>query len=271
MGWLSRAFGKKQRGEVEELPAYTLLTAGRTCNLPGELAEREHSQIFAETRESIEAELLQSERRPSEDAPLFCALPAHGGPLTLQLTDSAQACLLVFSSPVRAADYKRVLFAMSPAGREIGELRFWRFSPSDFVEILSEFRQSPGIEQFALDRCPRCDVFTANDSDVQSAENAIQIWAIFKATEHARAELYGHYATSAARRGDLELARDVALEIVGHVTPDDSRAHLLLGKVAAALDDEALRQEATAWLRFLGKEAALQELASFEYSARTTF
>ena len=109
-----------------------------------------------------------------------------------------------------------------------------------------------GIEQVALDRCPRCGTFAVFGSDsVTTAEKAIDCWSIFKAGELARLDLYLNYARAAACAGRLAMARDVALETVAHVSLDDPRAHLLLGQVAVALRDRDLLREAKDFLRFL--------------------
>jgi hypothetical protein len=278
MSWFSRINRKPEAKHDQEQDEekggfceYTLLRVRPTRGLPGDLAESEQSEKFLAARADIEVKLLQPDRRPPEDAPLFWALLAHRGPITVQLPDSSQGCLLVFSSPIRAEDYRRALLATDSAKRAMGELGFLSSSPSEFVEMLSDLRQSPGIEQLALDRCPRCEAFTSVGSDVHSAEDAVRIWAIFKATELARTELYGSYALAAARRGEFEVARDVALELVGHVTPEDPRAHSLLGKVGIALGDKTLVQEATDWLRWLGNEEAIQDMEAFEQSAERRF
>jgi hypothetical protein len=88
-------------------------------------------------------------------------------------------------------------------------------------------------------------------SAMKTADDVVTVWCIHKATELARADLYFGYAQESARAGRLEIARDVALETVGHVSLEDPRAHLLLGEVAVALRDRKLLREAKAFLRFL--------------------
>jgi hypothetical protein len=82
----------------------------------------------------------------------------------------------------------------------------------------------------------------------------VTVWSIHKAGELARLELYLDFATQAAGERRTDLARDVALETVGHVTMEDPRLHLLLGKLAVLLKDKALRRDAEAFLSFLNVE-----------------
>ncbi len=107
------------------------------------------------------------------------------------------------------------------------------------------------VEAITIDRCPRCAVFTSFASEqLRSAADLITVWAITKATERARADLYLSYAVNSARAGALERARDVALEAIGHVSLEDPRFHLLLGQIGLALGDPSLLREARAYLRF---------------------
>jgi hypothetical protein len=109
-----------------------------------------------------------------------------------------------------------------------------------------------GVAAFALDRCPRCETFTVISSEsAKTADDLLAVWAIFKATELARADLYFAFALDSARAGQLEVARGVALETIGHVTVEDPRPHLLLGQLGVGLRDRTLVREAKAFLRFL--------------------
>ncbi|HXU34644.1 MAG TPA: hypothetical protein VN851_29045 [Thermoanaerobaculia bacterium] len=151
----------------------------------------------------------------------------------------------IFSTPFRAADYIRVLLGSGPA------VKYLSSSSLELVAMLRDLR-GMGIEQFALDRCPRCNIFTAIDSaSITTAEAAIDCWTIFKATELARLDLYLSHALRIARAGELDAAREVALETVAHVSLEDPRAHLLLGQIAVALQDRPLLREARAFLQFL--------------------
>jgi hypothetical protein len=138
-------------------------------------------------------------------------------------------------------------------------------SPKQFVFVVNELRERAGVRHIALDRCPRCEVFTtANASNFDSAAKVIQMLNIFKATEIARGGLYRDYARSAARSGEFLCARDVALELVGHVTAEDARSHLLLGKLAIHLHDKRLLHEAKEFLAVLRQDWAIEELKNTE-------
>ena len=112
--------------------------------------------------------------------------------------------------------------------------------------------EASGVEAFTLDRCPRCETVTVIGSNsAKTADDLLTLWAIFKATELARADLYFAFAVDSARAGKLEVARSVAFETIGHVTVEDPRPHLLLGQLGVGLKDRRLVDEAKAFLRFL--------------------
>ena len=67
------------------------------------------------------------------------------------------------------------------------------------------------------------------------------------------------------------LARDVALEAVGHVTMEDPRLRLLLGQVAIRLGDRRLLGEAKAFLDFFNFEPWRRKLGEVEESGVLDF
>jgi len=180
--------------------------------------------------------------------------------MNLNLPDNGGQCLPIFSTPLRAADYARTLLHAGP------RVRYLSTSPQQAVGMLRDVEEM-GIRSFVLDPCPRCSVFTAIQcTSVKTGDDAVALWAIFKATEFSRATLYLTYALCAARAGRLEIARDVALETVGHVTLDDPRLHLLLGQIGVGLRDRTLFREAGEFLAFFKAEAWSRKL---EQTART--
>ncbi len=66
-------------------------------------------------------------------------------------------------------------------------------------------------------------------------------------------------------------ARDVALELVGHVTAEDPRSHLLLGKLAIQLRDKSLLSEAEHFLVYLNQDRAIEGLRSAMTTGIITF
>jgi hypothetical protein len=101
--------------------------------------------------------------------------------------------------------------------------------------------------------------------------DVITIWAIQKAAEILRAELYLAYASGLARRGRLDAARDVALETVGHVTMANPRVHFLLGQLAVGLDDRPLLREAATFLRAFGFQPWVDKLGRVVRSGSPDF
>jgi hypothetical protein len=193
------------------------------------------------------------------ETPAFVTfLKKDSGLLQIQVPELTGGCLLVFSTPLRAADYARVQTSTKA-------FECFGSSPAQGVMVIQHFREFAGISYLSLDRCPRCDVFaTLKAAALDSADKVIRAWKISKASEIARCNLYWNYARAAAREGKLVLARAVALEIVGHVTAEDPRTHLLLGKLAIRLHDQRLLREAHSFIELLKDTAAREELRTAE-------
>jgi hypothetical protein len=244
--WL---LGKKKR--EGELPLYAALRYVPSRGLPPELAAREADESFAARHEALADLLQEPSRRPEEDEPLFILLLDAGGRgfVTLTLPGDGGPCLPAFSTPLRAADYAQTLSAAGPP------VRYLYSCPTEFARLLGDVGGA-GITTFALDRCPRCPTFNAvSIGPAMTAGDTLKLWAVFKATELARADLYFEFALDEARAGRLAIAREVALETVGHVTMDDPRPHFLLGQLGVGLSDRGLVREAKTFLGFLGLDA----------------
>jgi hypothetical protein len=248
--WFSHT--SKQSG-----PSYSLLRAVPSRGLPQDLADQEASPDYHEWRDRIECDLVA--QACDEDEPNFVTFLKSGdGLLQLRVPQLEGGCLLAFSTPLRAADYASV-----SAPEQTFE--YFCSSAKQVVYVVKEFREHGGISHVALDRCPRCNVFTTTKaSEFDNAATVIQMWKIWKATETARSGLYWDYARSAARNGQFLRARDVALELVGHVTAEDPRSHLLLGKLAIQLHDNRLLREAKEFLAVLKQDWAIEELQNAE-------
>jgi hypothetical protein len=248
----------------KSFPSYTLLKSEPSCGLPQGLSDQEDSDDFNGTVERIRADLLA--RSPSHDLENFAIFVKFGeGLLELQLPEGK--CLLVFSTMVRAADYISV-----QVPDIIDQLAFFSSTPRNAVQVIQHFRQHAGISLLALDRCPRCNIFaTLNACSMDTPANLIGAWAISVSREIGRRDLYWNHARSLAREGKLLSARDLALEMVGHVTPADARTHLLLGKLAIRLKDRELYGEVRDFLEFLGEPGAVRELQTMEKTSAWQF
>lgn len=248
--WLSRT-------KQQSWPTYSLLRALPSRGLPQDLADREASPDHEQWRDRIESDLAAEAR--DEDQPNFVTfLKNRNGLLQLRLPQLDGGCLLAFSSPLRAADYASV-----QAPQQMFE--YFCSSPKQVVSVINEFRERANVGHVALDRCPRCAVVVTNKAtEFTNAARVIKMCLIFKATEIARCGLYLEYARSAARAGQFVRARDVALELVGHVTPEEPRSHLLLGKLAIQLKDKRLLREAKEFLGVLRQDWAIAELKNAE-------
>ncbi len=241
--------------ERDKFPSYSLLDAVPSRGLPQELADREASADFEQWRDQIEADLFTE--ATNESAPGFATFLKSGeGLLQILLPESHKGCLLVFSSVLRAADYART---QAPEGK----FEFFCSSAAQVVPVVAGLRERAGIDHVALDRCPRCSTFMiVGSSSLDTAAKVVNIWKISKATKMARCKLYFDHAQAAARAGQFIVARDVALELVGHVTAADPRVHLFLGKLAIQLRDKTLLREAKRFLVLLKQGEAVEELQS---------
>jgi hypothetical protein len=149
LDWLT---GKRNR---KQLPEYSALRATPTRGLPPDLAGAEESESFGISHENIEHELRKLPRRPVANEPLFMELlEANGsGVVTIILPDQSGQCLPVFSTALRAFDYVQMLLASGPA------VRYLSSTPLELVQMLHDI-EAIGIKTLALDRCPRCSIFT---------------------------------------------------------------------------------------------------------------
>lgn len=246
--WLFRRKG------APELPWYSYLKAKPNRSLPDELKEQESGKDHGVKRERLEHDLLDTGHRPPDDAPLFTELISENGIITLTLPDSTRKCLLVFSTPLKAADYRRMQLSAGPA------LTYLSSSPFQLVKAFADLARA-GVDSIAIDRCPRCNICVVSQlSSPTTADTLINLWAIHKATELVRADLYLAYAAKCVGAGNLETAREVALETVGHVSAEDPRAHYVLGQIALRLHDRRLLREARTFLAFLKQESLLLRL-----------
>jgi hypothetical protein len=249
LAWLFR------RKSSQDIPHYSALQSIPSRGLPNELAKEETSEFYLGEREALQRQLLAPPQRPLNESPLFIELLSKDeGVLTISLPDNRGQCLPIFSTPGRAADYVRTLLTAGPP------VQYLSTSPQQAVGMLSDLERM-GICCFVLDRCPRCSLMTAIQSaSVKTADHAVEVWAVQKATEYSRANLYLTYALHACRAGRLKIARDVALETVGHVTMEDPRVHFLLGQIAVGLGDRTLLRQAEEFLAFLNADAWLRKL-----------
>jgi serine/threonine protein kinase len=162
--------------------------------------------------------------------------------------------LAVFSSLMRALDYAQVHFADQ-------RIEFHGLTTQEMLDLLGDLKRT-ATSQVVLDRCPRCSIFTTGlATGLDTTERIVAWWAIAKSLELARFELYWKHASAMVAAGNFERAREIALEIVGHVTPDRPQPHVLLGHIAIELNDEVLLREATEYLMFLKHEDWAEALA----------
>lgn len=258
LDWLFRA-----RGD-DRLPSYSLLWEVPSRGRPQALARQEDSDEFTASRDQIEADLLAQPYH--QDTPDFATfLKTREGLLQILAPELHGGCLLVFSSLFRAADHART---QTPGQK----FEYLCSSARQTAGLLETFSDHPSISHLAFDRCPRCNIFvTLKLSAMTSPDRLIRCWRIFTATRIARCILYFEFARTAALNNEPLTARDVALELVGHVSADDPRPHLLLGKLALRLGDKRLLKEAKDFLAFLKQGIALEELRLAEKTKAVQF
>lgn len=225
----------------DELPQYSQLLRPDGLRVPDEVAEAERSPLLMTQARELFEQL--GGRRPSADAPLFVTLGDNRGPVTI-FTSTGEQCLLLFTSALAAADYKRLLLTDMPS------LSVKVSSATQVVRLLRAIEAN--VPMVTVDRCPRCsDAAVLHAGSLSTPDDVLKLWSVFMATKKARADMYLSFAEKARDAGRLEVARDVALAAVAHVTPDDLRAHELLLDVATRLGDATLRREAETYIAFL--------------------
>ncbi len=268
MTWWSRLaeFGsRKSLWSRSGLPYYTGLERHSLGKVRCDFSDLENSPEMGPLRTEFESELLSLPRCPTEDEPLLTSLAVGpSGFFTVTLPNSTP-CLLTFSTPLRACEYARM---------HAGSLqcRYLSSSPKEFVQMLGDLRRYGNIQSFALDVCPHCMTFTVlATNSMLTPTDVLKIWAIHKSGELARESLYFARAKEAAGRGDLQEAKETALEAVQHVTTDSARLHLLLGKIALSLKEQKLFREAEAFLEFLDAKRSVQELLAAEETGQIQY
>jgi hypothetical protein len=206
----------------------------------------EASQDHQDRVNALRQQLLAHSHRPKDDAALVVSFISkqgnRSGVVTVNVPEGA--CVAAFASPYRAEDYRRT---------QLGGLAVSYLSSSavGFLHMLHDL-ENQGIECFVIDRCPRCNVFTSFQStSMQSPGDVVGVWAIVRALQFARYELYVNCAQSRLDGDDVVGARALLVETAGHVTFEDRRVHELLREVARRLDDRELLREADDFLRFL--------------------
>lgn len=249
------------------MPEYSALRKTPTRGLPFDLTEQESSQEHSDRHDEIARWLCESPRRPEVESPLFVEIIdiKQQSFLTIENPEDGSRCLPVFSNPFRAADYVRTLLDSSQS------VNYLSSSPREFVTMLQDLREV-GVEKFVLDRCPRCNFFSAiHSGSIITADKAIECWSIIKATQLARLDLYLTHAQTSARTGEFFASRDVLLETAAHVSFDDPRVHVLLGQVAVALHDRELLREAKAFLQFFKFNSSERKLDQAVQSGSLNF
>jgi hypothetical protein len=187
------------------------------------------------------------------------------GVITINLPDPNEKCVPIFSTSLRAAEYVHVVWRNGPS------VKYLVSSSVQLLGLLADLRTA-GIQSMALDRCPRCRTFASTRTmSLKHADDLITLWAVFKATELARLDLYVSYALKKAQSGLFPFARQVAFETVVHVSSEDPRPHLLLGQIAAITGDRSTFAEAKAFLRLLKLDAWERKLDQDAQSGSLSF
>ena len=213
--------------------------------VPCHRLDQQTNEAFSARCNTIQHWLCESPRRPHVESPLFTEIVTSDSQsvVTIERTKDSH-CMPVFTSAYRAADYVRTLLASGPP------IAYLSSSPLELLAMCRDLRQV-GIDEFTLDRCPRCEVFCAiSTASMTTTDDIINCWSICKSIQLARLEHFLNYAQAAARAEQFYTARDVLLEAAAHVSVEDPRLHWALGQVAMALYDSELLHEVKNFLRF---------------------
>ena len=256
----------KRRSKNQTMPEYSKARGIQSRGLPCARSEQEANEAFSARCDSIQRWLCEPPRRPRGESPLFIEILAGNSQsvLTMQRSENSH-CMPVFSSPVRAMVYTRTLPASEPT------ITYLFSSPLELLTMLRDLRQV-GIDQFTLDRCPRCEEYCAiYTASMTTTDDLINCWSVSKSIELARMEQFLSYAQAAARAEQFYSARDALLEAAAHVSVEDPRLHLALGHVAVRLYDTEMLREAAAFLRYFKLESWEQRLDQISMSGRRDY
>lgn len=239
--WLKRRFG------ADPSPMYAAIKRQPNRELPPSLAEQHASADHQTAVEASCARLRSAPHRPADDVPLLHLLGAADGAGQVSLTLPEGLCLLLFTSPFRAMDYASVRL-----GRHTN-VPATVCSPADLA-MSGPSLTAGGVTHVAVDVCPRCEtVLIAGAEALTSVDAVITLWSTALGVRDAQRELYLSHAALAVGRGERREAREIALEVVAHVDPQDPRPHWLLGQIAVASHDRSEFREAMAFLQLLGQ------------------
>jgi|GEM_PF-1726287 len=212
---------------------------------------------FGRRHDTLFAELYSGVRRPADDEEMFYAiLVEEDAFLTIQ-NAAGRSCLLLFSNPIRTNYYgSEVLGYDKPLTVRV-------FSASDIADDVDHFVQG-GVEQVTFDKCVSCEVQTVVAlTDIKSADDVIQIWAVFSSTKMLIKDEFLKRAQEFFNGGNLERTKSICLDIIECTDVDSPEAHLLLGKCAVRLNDNRLKNQVYDFLA-LFEDAWADELRSFE-------
>ena len=196
--------------EKDGFPPYSLLEREPRRAHPEDLDAQEKSDEYKLRYKRLGSELCA--QVTDENTPrFFHFLKEKGQQLQVLTPEFNGGCLLAFSSALRAADYARV---------RVPEKKFDHAysSPAQAAFGITELRKKVGTSHIVLDECPRCNIFTPVDTSNWTSADLIRVWKLAKAIEMTRCNLYLAYARVVAATGKFLKARNVLLELVGHVT-----------------------------------------------------
>jgi hypothetical protein len=253
----------------KELPEYSRLVQFPSLLIPTIIEEFIASEPFETERARVLAQLREEVQAGTRSEPEFCAL-VPGDSDGFVLREDAQGegmCLLLFTTAVRAADYAQV---QDPFG---GHYRYYVASASTMADLAQELAEDGSADSYAINWCPRCEIALAMTSsdDSDEADCLAEIWCIDEASRRVRVDVSLEFASFMAEDHDLEGARDVLLEALGHTTLEDPRLHYFLGVIAIGLGDAQLLDETRAFLRFFEWNGWLDRLDQVALSGSPTY
>jgi hypothetical protein len=257
-----------QRGRVrgdrsiaeDALPHYSALDQNAKLDVPEALRAAAKSDLLIDRAQELQKRLMSPPNRPPDDQSLFTFFVASEqvGVITYQAPLSG-TCVPVFMAAIDAGEYKRLLL------RDI-QTRYMVSSAVQFLKMVRDVEPT-GVRTIAFNRCPRFAadsvrlptgvVFNLHDPGMiatrflQTPSDVIEVWSVHTAKRHALVEVSLAFALKEARAGHLEIARDIALDALGHITLNEPHLHLVLGQAAIGLRDARLFGEARAFLEFL--------------------
>ena len=184
--------------------------------------------------------ILKAGESPND---LFCGFGPEG--ILTAILPPKQYAVLLFTTPFAARDYVRTV----KVNMNVHKI------PMKDLAAESHNWTSAGVNQFMLNRCPRCGAGLAYSmSLISEHEKFLKVWAIDLAARRCRAEVLVAQHHRFAGEGAMFNARAALETIRDHIDCGNPYVHQSIALLSAGMDDKAAELAASERLKEFGPE-----------------